>query len=249
MTIQEHPVFFDKTGKRWLRTKWIFATSVVSLGLLVGLGVPLVTRPVDLKAGQAVAPPSSAIDDLTVSFNSTNVPMLGEGQFIRAVEVDRSGQSLAIKDVFSGGQIRKLAANEAPAVADSRYALERYGKLPDKQIVLTFDDGPDSTFTPPLLDLLSNNKVPAAFFVVGANIVKHPDIAHRIVREGHIVANHTFSHIDFEYDGTAQGTQEINQTQHVMRAATGHQSAFMRVPYGGNTDEAQPPNSSRNRCA
>lgn len=239
MVRKDHPVFFDHTGKRWLRTKWILAATAVSIGLLAGMAVPLIARPVDLGNGQTAALSPSAVDDLKVSFNSTNVPVVGQGQFIRAVEVTRSGQSFSIKDVFSGQQIRELAVDEEQAVSDSRYALERYGKLPDKQIVLTFDDGPDAAFTPPLLDLLSDNGVPAAFFVVGANVVKHPEIAQRIIREGHVAANHTFSHIDFEYDGTAKGAQEINQTQHVMRAATGHHSAFMRVPYGGNTDESQ----------
>lgn len=239
MAEKEQPVFFDRTGKRWQRTKWIFAASAVVFGLAIGTAVPILAKPVDLPVGQSPVRPPSTVDELKASFNSRNIPVVGSGPFIRAVEIERSGAAARINDVFSGKPIRSLATSEVSAVQDNRYALERYGKLSDRQIVLTFDDGPDPIFTPKLLDILSANQVPAAFFVVGANVVKHPDIANRTVREGHVIANHTFSHIDFEYDGTAKGAQEINQTQRVLRAATGHQSAFMRVPYGGNTDEAQ----------
>ncbi|HEU4984875.1 MAG TPA: polysaccharide deacetylase family protein, partial [Nitrososphaera sp.] len=237
MASHEQPVFFDQTGKRWQRTKWIFALAAVATGVLLAIIVPLVTKPVALPASQNR--PLSTIDDLQTSFNASNVPVIGQGQFIRAVEVERRGPAAVISDVFSGKEIRPLSGGEASTVSDSRYALERYGQLPDRQIVRTFDDGPDPEFTPRLLDILSRNQVPAAFFVVGSNIVKHPEIAQRMVRESHALGNHTFSHIDFEYEGTAKGAQEINQTQRVIRAATGQQTAFMRVPYGGNTDEAQ----------
>lgn len=238
---KELPVFFDRTGRRWRRAKWSFAIFLTALAAFAAVVIPAVAEPITFRnAGQhSPSQPTAALDDLEKAFNATNVPIVGKGQFIRAVTVRHEQSAANMHDVFSGKFVRPLTADEALVVGKNQYALERYGQLPPRQIVLTFDDGPDPAFTPQLLDLLSENGVPAAFFVVGANVVKHPQIAEREVREGHIVANHTFSHIDFEFEGTVEGEQELNQTGRVMRAATGSESAFVRIPYAGNTDESQ----------
>ena len=61
-------------------------------------------------------------------------------------------------------------------------------------IALTFDDGPNATLTPKLLDLLAARHLKATFFVIGQNAADHPDILKRAVREGHEIANHSWSH-------------------------------------------------------
>src|SRR5256885_3206263 len=61
-------------------------------------------------------------------------------------------------------------------------------------IALTFDDGPNATLTPKLLDLLAARHLKATFFVVGQNAADHPEILKRAVREGHEIANHSWSH-------------------------------------------------------
>ena len=103
---------------------------------------------------------------------------------------------------------------------------------------MTFDDGPDATYSPALLDLLSRESAPSTFFVAGSGVASFPDIAKRMVDEGHIIGNHTFSHIDFYKVGNFRGEQEINQTQRMIIAATGHETAYFRPPYGGNTDQS-----------
>lgn len=246
---KELPVFFDQTGKRWRKTKWIFAVASAGAAAALLVLVPAIVEPVALPSDgiNKLSGKPSDVEKLEALFNSSNVPVIGRGQFIRAVKVHGTNPSLAgydparlgISEVFSGRHIRTLTPDEVLSVSGSNYALERYGQMPERQMVLTFDDGPDPKYTPELLDILSKNKVPAAFFVVGTNVVKHPEVAHRAAKEGHLVANHTFSHIDFEFDGTVQGEQEINQTARVLQAATERRSAFIRVPYAGNTDEAQ----------
>src|SRR5947207_9423850 len=64
-------------------------------------------------------------------------------------------------------------------------------------IALTFDDGPHPTLTPKLLDLLAAHHMKATFFVIGQNAVDHPDILRRAMREGHEIANHSWSHPNF----------------------------------------------------
>ena len=63
-----------------------------------------------------------------------------------------------------------------------------------KSLVLTFDDGPDSRYTPVLLDLLKHENIPAAFFVVGRHAQAHPELIHRMISEGHTVGGHTMAH-------------------------------------------------------
>ncbi|WP_018084722.1 polysaccharide deacetylase family protein [Desulfurispora thermophila] len=68
----------------------------------------------------------------------------------------------------------------------------------DKIAYLTFDDGPNDTFTPQILDILKEYHVKATFFVIGRNLDRNPDIATRITSEGHALLNHTYSH-DYKY--------------------------------------------------
>lgn len=68
------------------------------------------------------------------------------------------------------------------------------GDCKQRVVALTFDDGPDEQMTPKVLDVLKQHNVKATFFLIGAKVDKHPDIVRRIVAEGHIVANHTYSH-------------------------------------------------------
>lgn len=77
-----------------------------------------------------------------------------------------------------------------------------------KTIALTIDDGPDALVTPKLLDLLSQYNIKATFFLVGKNIVDNPDIVKRMVAEGHVIGNHTFTHRQFLSKLNMDGTKK-----------------------------------------
>lgn len=232
----ELPVFFDRTGKRWRNVKLAFAGAFIGVSAAALVLVPGMAEPVH----KGLARPA-AVDDakkLESIYDSQNTPVVGSGQFIRAAKVGHSQKTATISDVFSGQTIRQLTAAEVVAVNGSSYILERYGNLPDNMLALTFDDGPDPKFTPPLLDLLSSHKAPSTFFVVGAGVVKHPEITERVAREGHVIGNHTFSHMDFDFGNVVQNEQEITQTSRVITAAANRYTGFFRVPYGGSTDQS-----------
>ena len=139
---------------------------------------------------------------------------------------------MKLVDPISGEFIRNATDEEAAEIGDSTYANEHFGRPPDKTLMLTFDDGPDPTWTPQLLDLLSREHVPATFFVIGENVVKHSELFQRTIREGHLVGNHTMTHIDFDQESDLRNRQEIISTDRVMRATAGYDTRLFRMPYG-----------------
>ena len=103
-----------------------------------------------------------------------------------------------------------------------------------KSLVLTFDDGPDSRYTPVLLDLLKHENIPAAFFVVGNFLSDQPDLVKRMAAEGHIVGNHTWSHPDMSKISTQEAfSEELNRVSTLYQETTGQEMVkFYRPPQG-----------------
>lgn len=103
---------------------------------------------------------------------------------------------------------------------------------PTPVISLTFDDGPNPEYTPQILDILAENEVKAAFFVYGAYVDEYPEIAQRIVAEGHILGNHTYTHPDLSAISDEEVLQEIEWTQESIRDVTGVEPTLYRMPFG-----------------
>ncbi|MDR5659438.1 LysM peptidoglycan-binding domain-containing protein [Serpentinicella sp. ANB-PHB4] len=103
------------------------------------------------------------------------------------------------------------------------------------KIALTFDDGPNPTYTPQVLDVLKRYDVAATFFVLGSRVERHPEIAKRIVNDGHVIANHTWSHPNMRNISTETIVNEMKQTENAIKNATGKSTALMRPPYGAVT--------------
>jgi len=100
-------------------------------------------------------------------------------------------------------------------------------------VALTFDDGPDKRSTPALLELLMKAKVEAAFFCVGKRVAAHPDLAARIVQEGHLLENHSYSHSNTTNLFTLARLQgELTQTQTAIQQASGVAPKLFRPPMG-----------------
>ncbi|MEU5166880.1 MULTISPECIES: bifunctional polysaccharide deacetylase/glycosyltransferase family 2 protein [Streptomyces] len=108
--------------------------------------------------------------------------------------------------------------------------------VPDKTIVLTFDDGPDPEWSGEVLDILDENDVPGTFFLVGSMISRYPGVVRRMVDEGNEVGVHTFTHVDLSYQSEARVKREIAQTQLALAGATGITTTLFRAPYSSKTD-------------
>jgi peptidoglycan-N-acetylglucosamine deacetylase len=104
-----------------------------------------------------------------------------------------------------------------------------------QQIALTFDDGPDKTLTPKLLDLLAAHHMKATFFVVGQNAADHPEILRRAAREGHEIANHSWSHPNLGRMSDEAVRRELQKTDDAIFAAIGKRPTLLRPPYGSIT--------------
>lgn len=109
----------------------------------------------------------------------------------------------------------------------------KHGNRDQNAVALTFDDGPDPATTPALLDELKSLGITATFFCVGERVAAHPDIARRIVEEGHLIANHSHRHsngTNFLCFGCLR--RELMHCQRAIHRATKRQPRFFRSPMG-----------------
>ena len=107
------------------------------------------------------------------------------------------------------------------------------GAVKDKVVTLTFDDGPDELMTPKVLDVLKRYDIKAVFFLIGEKVDKNPDIVRRIVEEGHIVANHTYSHSGlFPLSGKGKVMHELQKCGESIKNAIGRYPLLFRPPFG-----------------
>jgi peptidoglycan/xylan/chitin deacetylase (PgdA/CDA1 family) len=101
----------------------------------------------------------------------------------------------------------------------------------DPVIALTFDDGPYPGRTPPVLDALAESGAPATFFLVGARAEQCAQHVERIVRDGHSVGNHSWSHPRAEESDDATLEQEARRADELLRRLTGAPVRYFRPPY------------------
>ena len=100
------------------------------------------------------------------------------------------------------------------------------------RIALTFDDGPHSVFTEQLLDGLKEKEVVATFFLLGCNIEGNENIVSRMQKEGHLIGNHTDSHVQLTLLNQAEAGEEISSTNMKIFNITGHMPEYIRPPFG-----------------
>ena len=102
-----------------------------------------------------------------------------------------------------------------------------------RKLALTYDDGPNDPHTLRLLEVLARHNVHATFFLIGRYVQQRPDIARELVKAGHVIANHTFSHPNLIFTSARQTRIELEQCEQALNDAVGEHSRLFRPPFGG----------------
>ena len=146
---------------------------------------------------------------------------LGEGTHS---PIARPGTAKVPKQIAAGGPIVDPSQPNSPAL-----------KVPDKTIVLTFDDGPTS-WTPRILNVLRRHHVKATFFVIGSHVAQDPTLLKRMIENGHEIGVHTFTHVNLANVPAWRQRVELDQTQLAIAAAAGRTTDLMRPPFSARPD-------------
>jgi cellulose synthase/poly-beta-1,6-N-acetylglucosamine synthase-like glycosyltransferase/spore germination protein YaaH/peptidoglycan/xylan/chitin deacetylase (PgdA/CDA1 family) len=150
----------------------------------------------------------------------------GQGDIWRITATPQNGRRTfdydAVSDVFDDESYQSYPLS---------WRIQAMGFQP-KKLALTFDDGPDPTFTPQILKILEQKKVPAAFFVIGEAANQYSGLVRREYSMGNEVGNHTFTHPDFETISKSQLQIELNLTELLLESNLGVKTLLFRPPYG-----------------
>jgi peptidoglycan-N-acetylglucosamine deacetylase len=113
------------------------------------------------------------------------------------------------------------------------YHIDQIGAA-KRKMAITFDDGPDPTWTPKILDILKEKNVPATFFIIGWDANRWPQLLRREYAEGHDIGNHTYTHPDWEslQLKPSQIRWELNLTERLIESVVGAKPLMFRPPYG-----------------
>lgn len=185
------------------------------------------------------------------AWRGSTVPNLSQPRALLNADVEGSGEILRITNTPTVGKrsvVRGpggILVDESYAVLPTPYVVRRSGAANPKLLALTFDDGPDGTWTPQILDVLEAAHVPATFFVIGENSVEFPGLLKRILRIGGEIGNHTFTHPNLATVSSKEARVQFNLTERIVEAYTGRRMTLFRAPYFGDaepttTDELGP---------
>jgi len=138
---------------------------------------------------------------------------------------DRTSFAKVPGEVSSGGPVIDAGGAEIQTAAPK-----------PKTIALTFDDGPDPVWTPPILDLLKQHGAKATFFVVGVQVADNQKLTRRIHAEGHQLGLHTFTHADLAALPDWRRSFELRQSQLILAGAAGVSTPLLRPPYSSKAE-------------
>jgi peptidoglycan-N-acetylglucosamine deacetylase len=178
---------------------------------------------------QKAALASFDFKNITTVPSSNDVDYIGEGEVLDILSTPVNGH---IRSEIDSTDM--LISEEHYDSLPSMFVVKKYGQADPKKLVLTFDDGPDPTWTPKVLDILKKEHVPAAFFVVGINAEKNIPIIKRQYREGFELGNHTFTHPNIAEISPKRALLEMESTRLLLECITGHSTILFRAPYNAD---------------
>ena len=158
------------------------------------------------------------------------IDYIGEGEVLDVLSTPQTGK---IRVQFDDTD--KVIAEEYYDSLPSSYVVKKFG-VGKKQMLLTFDDGPDERYTSRILDTLSKYKVPGAFFIVGLQAENNIPLLREIYRRGYEIGNHTFTHPNIAEISTDRAEIEMSSTRRLIECITGHSTVLFRPPYNADAE-------------
>lgn len=153
----------------------------------------------------------------------------GIGEILRVTHRPGAGVRVLSTDSTSG-----LITHEQITQIPSPWVVQRFGASDSTKIALTFDDGPDAKYTNDILDTLLSRNVKATFFVIGRQADEYPGILRRIVREGHEVGNHTYTHPNLALTNPFVARLEVVANGRLIETIINRRTSLFRPPYFGD---------------
>ncbi len=173
-------------------------------------------------------PRPDALAKARVTSTVGEIQYTGDGEVLQVQKEETRGRR---EFAFDGnGFVKDVVVSAFPTGT----LVHRSGARP-KAVALTFDDGPDPTWTPRILAVLKENAVPATFFVIGEGAARDPGLVRRMVDEGHNVGSHSFSHPNMGVVGPERVRLELDAAQRAIQAATGRSTVLFRPPYNADS--------------
>jgi cellulose synthase/poly-beta-1,6-N-acetylglucosamine synthase-like glycosyltransferase/peptidoglycan/xylan/chitin deacetylase (PgdA/CDA1 family) len=174
---------------------------------------------------------------INIPINTNQKPTaVGEGEILNIITSPNEG--LVKLEIDSTDY---LITEQEYTQLPSGYIYERRGEDttevgPGHKLVLTFDDGPSSEFTPKILDILEKEKVPATFFIVGLAAENNIPILKRIYKNGYEIGNHTFTHHNIATMSPERASLELKTTRLLIETITGRSTILFRAPYNADSE-------------
>ncbi len=154
----------------------------------------------------------------------------GDGDILRITGLPQDGRRTVEVDTDEPDPRKKLIDDEHMDVYPRTFTVQQYGYQPN-ELALTFDDSPDPTWTPKILDILKAKQVKGTFMAIGSEAAEHIGLMQRIVREGNEIGNHTWTHPNIADISPRQRDLEVNLTERLFEAKLGVQPLYFRPPY------------------
>ena len=155
-----------------------------------------------------------------------------------AAEADRVQMSLdGLDNTLIGWGIKKNEGKAPDVPTNIKEMLKKYngfymGDESGNRLYLTFDEGYENGHTADILDILKKNGVKAAFFVTGAYVEREPELVKRMVKEGHIVGNHSVNHPSLPQIRDEECEKELKELDAEVEKLTGVKMKYVRPPKG-----------------
>lgn len=171
------------------------------------------------------------LKELELLRGNTSASYIGTGEVLDLLSTPHAGDCRLAVDSAA-----MLIAEEQYRTLPTCYELQKLGHAAPKELLLTFDDGPDPRWTPQVLKILKKYNVQAAFFMVGLQMEKNLPIVREVYKGGHLIGNHTFTHRNIATNSEERNYVELRLTRLLLKCITGRSTILFRAPYNADSD-------------